>query len=393
MEKKDFAKGFLSGVLAVAVLVTGGKGLSVAQGILSRDMSAEQKIKTIQKYVDRYYVEDVDKKEMEEMMYMGLVSGLGDPYTSYIPADNLQDFIDDAKGEFVGIGIEYTKTVSDNAVLVASVVEGSPAEKAGLLPNDRITKIDGESVAPMESQEIQNRIKGEEGTTVNVTVFRESTAETLEISLVRAQIETTTVKGKMMDNGIAYIKITSFKENTYDQFMKVYKEMKKQNMKGLVIDLRNNLGGLVNVVSKIADELVPEGTLVYTVDKQGNREDTISDANCIDVPLTLLVNEYSASSSEILAGAVQDMGVGKLIGTQTFGKGLVQGLYFLKDGSALKITIQKYYTPKGVCIQGTGITPDYEVQLPEEYWYTVVVPEEEDTQLQKAIEVVKEGIK
>lgn len=393
MEKKDFAKGFLSGVLAVAVLVTGGKGLSVAQGILSRDMSAEQKIKTIQKYVDRYYVEDVDKKEMEEMMYMGLVSGLGDPYTSYIPADNLQDFIDDAKGEFVGIGIEYTKTVSDNAVLIASVVEGSPAEKAGLLPNDRITKIDGESVAPMESQEIQNRIKGEEGTTVNVTVFRESTAETLEISLVRAQIETTTVKGKMMDNSIAYIKITSFKENTYDQFMKVYKEMKKQNMKGLVIDLRNNLGGLVNVVSKIADELVPEGTLVYTVDKQGNREDTISDANCIDVPLTLLVNEYSASSSEILAGAVQDMGVGKLVGTQTFGKGLVQGLYFLKDGSALKITIQKYYTPKGVCIQGTGITPDYEVQLPEEYWYTVVVPEEEDTQLQKAIEVVKEGIK
>lgn len=393
MEKKDFAKGFLSGVLAVAVLVTGGKGLSVAQGILSRDMSAEQKIKTIQKYVDRYYVEDVNKKEMEEMMYMGLVSGLGDPYTSYIPADNLQDFIDDAKGEFVGIGIEYTKTVSDNAVLVASVVEGSPAEKAGLLPNDRITKIDGESVAPMESQEIQNRIKGEEGTTVNVTVFRESTAETLEISLVRAQIETTTVKGKMMDDGIAYIKITSFKENTYDQFMKVYKEMKKQNMKGLVIDLRNNLGGLVNVVSKIADELVPEGTLVYTVDKQGNREDTISDANCIDVPLTLLVNEYSASSSEILAGAVQDMGVGKLVGTQTFGKGLVQGLYFLKDGSALKITIQKYYTPKGVCIQGTGITPDYEVQLPEEYWYTVVVPEEGDTQLQKAIEIVKEGIK
>ena len=161
-------------------------------------------------------------------------------------------------------------------------------------------------------------------------------------------------------------------------------------MKGLIIDLRNNLGGLVNVVSDIADELVPEGTLVYTIDKEGNREDTISDANCIEVPLILLVNEYSASSSEILAGAVQDMGVGKLVGTRTFGKGLVQGLYFLKDGSAIKITIQKYYTPKGVCIQGTGIAPDYEVQLPEEYWYMTSVPKEGDTQLQKAISLINE---
>lgn len=393
MEKKDFAKGFLSGVLAVAVLVTGGKGISIAQGILSRDMPAETKIKTIQKYVDRYYVEDVNKKEMEEMMYMGLVSGLGDPYTSYIPADNLQDFIEDAQGEFVGIGIEYTKTMADSAILVVTVMEDSPAEKAGLLPNDRITKIDGENVAPMETQEIQNRIKGKEGTTVNVTVFRESTGETLEMGLVRAQIESTTVKGKMLDNQIGYIKILSFKKNTYDQFIKAYKDMKKQNMKGLVIDLRNNLGGLVDVVSKITDELVPEGTLVYTIDKQGNREDTISDANCIEVPLMLLVNGYSASSSEILAGAVQDMGVGKLVGTQTFGKGLVQGLYFLKDGSALKITIQKYYTPKGICIQGTGITPDYEVELPEEYQYTITVPEEEDTQLQKALDVIKQEIK
>lgn len=393
VEKKDFAKGFLSGVLAVTLLITGGKSLSVVQGIFSTNMSAETKIKTIQKYIDKYYVEDYDKKDMEEMMYTGLVTGLGDPYTSYIPADDLQNFIDDTKGEFVGIGIEYTKDITDGNILVATVMDGSPAEKAGMRPNDKIVKIEGESVTPMDTQEIQNKIKGEKGTTVNITIFRQSTSETLEMSLVRTEIETITVKSKMLENDIGYIKITSFKEKTYDQFMKAYKDMKNQNMKGLVIDLRNNLGGLVNVVSEIADELVPEGTLVYTVDKQGNREDTISDANCIEVPLILLVNEYSASSSEILAGAVQDMGVGKLVGTQTFGKGLVQGLYFLKDGSAIKITIQKYYTPKGVCIQGTGITPDYEVELPEQYLYVNTVPEEEDTQLQKALDVIKQEMK
>ena len=390
MEKKDFAKGFLSGVLAVAVFVTAGKGLSVAHGMLGSSMPMHTKIKTIQKLVDKYYVEEINEKEMEEMMYTGLVAGLGDPYTSYISADNLDDFMEDTKGEFVGIGIEYTKDNKDGSILIASVIEGSPAEKAGVRPNDRIIKIEGESVVSMDTQEIQQRIKGEQGTTVNVTVSRESTGEMLELALVREEIETVTVKSEMLENNIGYIKISGFKEKTYDQFMKHYKEMQDRNMKGLIIDLRNNLGGLVNVVSDIADELVPEGTLVYTIDKEGNREDTISDANCIEVPLILRVNEYSASSSEILAGAVQDMGVGKLVGTRTFGKGLVQGLYFLKDGSAIKITIQKYYTPKGVCIQGTGIAPDYEVQLPEEYWYMTSVPKEGDTQLQKAISLINE---
>ena len=391
MEKKDFAKGFLSGVLALALLATAGKGVSVAQGIFSSNMSVNTKIKTIQELLDKYYVEEVNEEDMEEMMYTGLVAGLGDPYTSYIPADSLEDFMSDTKGEFVGIGIEYTKDIKDGSALVASVIEDSPAEKAGMRPNDKIIKIEGENIVSMDTQEIQQKIRGQEGTTVNITVSRESTGEMLELALVRAEIDTITVKGEMLENNIGYIKISSFKEKTYDQFIKYYKDMKKQNMKGLIIDLRNNLGGLVDVVSEIADELVPEGTLVYTIDKEGNRKDTISDANCIDVPLILLVNEYSASSSEILAGAVQDMGAGKLVGTQTFGKGLVQGLYFLKDGSAIKVTIQKYYTPKGVCIQGTGIAPDYEVELPEEYWYTTSVPREGDTQLQKAIDLINEN--
>ncbi len=393
MEKKDFAKGFLSGIIAVALCATGGKSIFIAQGFITGNMSVDTKIKTIQRYIDNYYVEEADKKDMEEMMYAGLVAGLGDPYTSYIPADSLQNFMDDATGEFVGIGIEYTKDPVDGNIIVAAPIEDSPAQKAGIRPNDKIIKINGENISPMDTQEIQNKFKGKEGTKVTVTLFRASTGETLEIELTRAQIETTTVKGKMLENDIAYIKITSFKEKTYDQFMKIYKDMKKQNMKGLVIDLRNNLGGLVNVVSDITDELVPEGTLVYTIDKQGNREDTVSDKNCVEVPLVLLVNEYSASSSEIMAGAVQDMEAGKLVGTQTFGKGLVQGLYFLRDGSALKITIQKYYTPKGVCIHGVGITPDYKVELPEEYQYSVSIPEEKDTQLQKAIDVLKQEIK
>ena len=189
------------------------------------------------------------------------------------------------------------------------------------------------------------------------------------------------------------LKLQVLKEKTYDQFMKAYKDMKNQNMKGLVIDLRNNLGGLVNVVSEIADELVPEGTLVYTVDKQGNREDTISDANCIEVPLILLVNEYSASSSEILAGAVQDMGVGKLVGTQTFGKGLVQGLYFLKDGSAIKITIQNIIHQKVFVYREQVLLQIMKQNCQNNICMSNTVPEEEDTQLQKALDVIKQEMK
>ena len=392
MDKKEFAKGFVSGAMVIVLLVTGGKSLSFLQTIFGGEMSMDTKINMIEEYIDRYYVEDVNKKDMEEMMYTGLVAGLGDPYTSYISAQDLQSFMDDTTGEFVGIGIEYTKDPTDGSILVAASIAGSPAEKAGIRPNDKIVKIDGQSVSTMDTQQVQNRIKGEEGTKVSVTIYRESTGETLELELERAQIETTTVKAELLQNQIGYIQITGFKEKTYEQFMQAYTDLQKQKMKGLIIDLRNNLGGLVDVVSKIADELVPEGTLVYTVDKQGNRQDTVSDAKCIGVPLVMLVNGYSASSSEILAGAVQDMGAGKLVGTQTFGKGLVQGLYFLSDGSALKITIQKYYTPKGVCIQGTGITPDYLVELPEEYEYVMDIPHQEDTQLQKAIEVIKQQL-
>ena len=392
MDKKEFAKGFVSGAMVIVLLVTGGKSLSFLQTIFGGEMSMDTKINMIEEYIDRYYVEDVNKKDMEEMMYTGLVAGLGDPYTSYISAQDLQSFMDDTTGEFVGIGIEYTKDPTDGSILVAASIAGSPAEKAGIRPNDKIVKIDGQSVSTMDTQQVQNRIKGEEGTKVSVTIYRESTGETLELELERAQIETTTVKAELLQNQIGYIQITGFKEKTYEQFMQAYTDLQKQKMKGLIIDLRNNLGGLVDVVSKIADELVPEGTLVYTVDKQGNRQDTDSDAKCIEVPLVMLVNGYSASSSEILAGAVQDMGAGKLVGTQTFGKGLVQGLYFLRDGSALKITIQKYYTPKGVCIQGTGITPDYLVELPEEYEYVMDIPHQEDTQLQKAIEVIKQQL-
>ena len=392
MDKKEFAKGFVSGAMVIVLVVTGGKSLSFLQNIFGREMSMDTKISVIEEYIDRYYVDEVNKEDMQEMMYTGLVAGLGDPYTSYISQKDLQSFMDDTTGEFVGIGIEYTKDPTDGSVLVAAPIAGSPAEKAGIRPNDKIVQIDGENVSSMDTQQVQNKIKGEEGTKVTLMVYRQSTGETLELELERTQIETTTVEGEMLEGEIGYIQITGFKEKTYEQFMQCYTDLQKQDMKGLIIDLRNNLGGLVDVVSKIADELVPEGTLVYTIDKQGNRQDTVSDAKCIEIPLVLLVNEYSASSSEILAGAVQDMGVGKLVGTQTFGKGLVQGLYFLRDGSALKITIQKYYTPKGVCIQGTGITPDYVVELPEEYEYAIEIPQEYDTQLQKAVDVVTEQI-
>ena len=239
----------------------------------------------------------------------------------------------------------------------------------------------------MDISEAITKIKGEEGSLVNITIYRQSENKEIDFNIERSAIEVQSVAGKMLEDGIAYIAISGFKANTFDQFSKIYDELMNEGAKGLIIDVRNNPGGLLDVVNKIADKLLPEGNIVYTIDKEGNRTDYNSDKESVNVPLVLLVNGNSASASEILAGAVQDSGTGELVGTQTFGKGLVQNIYTLPDGSALKITIQKYYTPNGVCIQGTGITPDYVVELPEEAGPVII--EDEDTQLIKAVEVLK----
>ena len=398
MEKKSFFKGLAVGVLTMAVIavvvVSGGLFyIFGTQAIASPNITMEKKIDLITAYLDKFYVDEVDKDKLEEGIYEGLVASLGDPYTNYISAENMETFLTDTQGSFSGIGIVVTVNKNENSIVVVSPISGTPAAKAGIQADDRIVKVDDIDVSGDKLQDAVSMMQGEIGTNVKVTVWRPSANKMIDFELKRETINEETVTHKMLADDIGYIKITQFKENTYDQFMESYEALQSKKMKGLIIDVRNNPGGLLDVVEKIADKLVPEGTLVYTIDKEGKRQDFISDKEKIEIPLCLLVNGSSASASEILSGAVQDMGVGKLVGTQTFGKGLVQGIYRLKDGSGLKITIQKYYTPKGVCIQGEGITPDYVVELPEELQYMLTIPEDKDAQLEKAVEVVRQEMK
>lgn len=389
MQKKDFWKGFGAAFVLLAVIYFGGQFLAQMNIALPFGMSNTAKIRQIEEMLDTYYVEDYDKELAEELMYTGLVAGAGDPYTYYLSADSLAEQVEKNSGHFVGIGVEIYAG-DDGYIVVSSVTPGGPAEAAGILAEDKITEVDGESITGKTAADVSALVKGEEGTDVTLTIFRESTGEVLEKTVTRQDIQVQTVSWRMMDDNIGYISITNFRENTYNQFKEALDTLEAEGMEKLVLDLRNNTGGLVKSAHEIGEELLPEGIMVYTMDKEGNREDTLCDDVYNDVPMVVLVNGNSASAAEILAGAIQDTGRGELIGTTTFGKGLVQRLFTLPDGSGLNVTIQKYYTPNGTSIHGVGITPDYEVELPEEYAQQTNIPAEADTQLQKAVEVLSE---
>lgn len=389
MQKKDFWKGFGAAFVLLAVIYFGGQFLEQMNIALPFGMSNTAKIRQIEEMLDTYYVEDYDKELAEELMYTGLVAGVGDPYTYYLSADSLAEQVEKNSGHFVGIGVEIYAG-DDGYIVVSSVTPGGPAEAAGILAEDKITEVDGESITGKTAADVSALVKGEEGTDVTLTIFRESTGEVLEKTVTRQDIQVQTVSWCMMDDNIGYISITNFRENTYNQFKEVLDTLEAEGMEKLVLDLRNNTGGLVKSAHEIGEELLPEGIMVYTMDKEGNREDTLCDDVYNDVPMVVLVNGNSASAAEILAGAIQDTGRGELIGTTTFGKGLVQRLFTLPDGSGLNVTIQKYYTPNGTSIHGVSITPDYEVELPEEYAQQTNIPAEADTQLQKAVEVLSE---
>lgn len=389
MQKKDFWKGFGAAFVLLAVIYFGGQFLAQMNIALPFGMSNTAKIRQIEEMLDTYYVEDYDKELAEELMYTGLVAGVGDPYTYYLSADSLAEQVEKNSGHFVGIGVEIYAG-DDGYIVVSSVTPGGPAEAAGILAEDKITEVDGESITGKTAADVSALVKGEEGTDVTLTIFRESTGEVLEKTVTRQDIQVKTVSWSMMDDNIGYISITNFRENTYSQFKEALDTLEAEGMEKLVLDLRNNTGGLVKSAHEIGEELLPEGIMVYTMDKEGNREDTLCDDVYNDVPMVVLVNGNSASAAEILAGAIQDTGRGELIGTTTFGKGLVQRLFTLPDGSGLNVTIQKYYTPNGTSIHGVGITPDYEVELPEEYAQQTNIPAEADTQLQKAVKVLSE---
>jgi len=387
MNKKVFISGVITGIISSVVAVAGVNFTAQADAIRDSRFSIEDKIDYITSIMYENYVDELDPKALEDGVYRGLVEGLGDPYSVYYSAEELQTVMENTSGTFYGVGITVQLKQDTGKMFIVSVIEGSPAEKAGLMEGDYIVKVNGQDIVGMDLDSAVSLIKGEKGTEVNLTVERDG--KEIELISKRDEINVDSVAGEVIEGNIGYIYISGFKGNTYDQFMKVYNNLRAQKISGLIIDVRDNPGGVLPVVEKLTDELIPEGTLVYTIDRDGKREDYMSDAKCIDIPLVVVVNENSASASEILAGAVQDTGTGVLVGTQTYGKGSVQNLYRIPDGSGVKVTTHKYYTPKGVCIHGTGITPDYVVEEDIE----LLINEGVDLQLNKAVEIIKEKLK
>lgn len=342
------------------------------------------------KIIDKYYLGDVNEEELKEGAIKGYIAGLGDEYSEYFTKEEMEDYTETTLGNFVGIGVYMTKDTEKNAIRVLAPIMDTPADKAGILPGDIITKVDGVSYNGDQMTEASNKIKGEVGTTVKLEILRDG--ETKEFEVTRENIKVYHIESKMLENQIGYLRISTFDEGCAEEFKTKYEELASQGAKSLIIDLRNNGGGIVDEALEIADYMTDKGsTLLITMDKNGKEEiRKAKQDKLITMPVVVLTNENTASSSEILAGALKDNGVCKIVGTKTYGKGVIQELMTLQDGSGLKLTTNEYYTPNRNKINKVGIEPDEVVELPEEYKNELVVPEEQDIQLKRAIELVKE---
>lgn len=364
-------------------------GTESADGVINDE--SIKKLEAIEEVINEYYYqdEDIDADKMIEGMYAGMVDSLEDPYSVYYTAEEWQSLMEETEGIYYGIGAYLSLDSATGLAKISGVIAGTPAEEAGLRENDIIYKVDDENIQGLELSEIVSRVKGEEGTVVHLTVIREGETDYLEMDVTRRQIESPTVNYEMYDNGIGYIQIREFDDVTTDQFTEALAVIKGSDAEGLILDLRGNPGGSLPVVVDIARMILPEGMIVYTEDKYGERDEYTCDGkNELNIPLVVLVNGNSASASEILAGAIKDYGKGTLIGTTTFGKGIVQRVLPLTDGTALKLTISAYYTPKGNNIHGIGIEPDIECEFDADAYYDDGV----DNQLDRAIEEMEKMI-
>ena len=398
-----FAKGFICGFLLTfmvfsTVIVVGLMWLyksDLMLGVYSQtpeisgesdtfDQDAvEDKLNLLGLYVDQVYLYEYDEPMLAEGIYKGYMSALGDPYTVYYTAEEYDSMMETTEGSYYGIGVLVSQNVETGLITIVRVFQGSPALEAGMQAGDIIYMVDGDEVTGQDLNAVVSRIKGQEGTTIPITVFRQESGEYVELEVERRQVEVDTVSHQMLENQVGYIEILEFEELTGKQFKEAVAELREQGMKALIVDLRDNPGGLVTSVVEIADELVPEGLIVYMEDKRGAKNEYFADEEYLDLPLAVLVNGQSASASEILAGAVRDREVGTLVGTTTFGKGIAQSVYPLGDGTAVKITTANYYTPSGENIHGTGIVPDIEVEPDPD--------SEEDQQLKAALELLSNG--
>lgn len=409
-----FGSGFASGIagsfiIGVVILfvfsfVTGNTVKSSTSGIIDEDTA--KKADEINTYIETYYYEDFDEQELKTDMLHGLADGLGDPYTVYYTAEEYADLQINTTGQYYGIGAGLTQDPKTMEVTITKIYEGTPSEEAGLKKGDKIVKVDDIEATSMELTKLVQNIRGQAGTTVHLEIERPSTGEKLEFDVERKNVTIASVESEMLENNIGYIQISEFQTTTGEQFDEQLTDLENQGMKGLIIDLRGNPGGLVDVVTDMTDRLLPAeevngtpaGTVVYTADKNDSKtyygED---DGKEISIPVVVLVDENSASASEIMAGALKDYTENgdfdaTLVGTTTFGKGIVQSIFNLKDGDAIKITTAKYYTPNGNNIHGVGITPDYEIQYEYSGDVEAEYDKQYDNQFQKAVEVMNEKL-
>ena len=362
-----------------------GMGLVRNSGTQQFNISKLDKVRGL---LESNYLRGVDENKILDGAISGMTNSLNDPYTVYLNQKDYEDLKTETRGTYAGIGIVVSADQSDNTITVVSPIEDTPGQKAGILHGDKITKVNGIEVKGSELDKAVSMMKGAKGTQVVLTIVRKDVSKPILKTITRDNIVLKTVRDEVLKNNIGYIRISMFDEKTADNFMKSYDKLMQKKVKGLVIDVRDNPGGLLQQVVEVADRLVPKGTIVYTEDKNKIKKYWTSDPKQVDIPVALLVNGGSASASEILGGALKDTKKATLIGTKTFGKGVVQDVIDLKDGTALKVTISEYFTPKGISIHGKGIQPDIEVKLPDKYKSSSQVSEAEDTQLQKAIEIL-----
>ncbi len=378
-----FAFGVTNFSKGVKRLASSGDG-TVSESVT--DDAVVEKLGLLEETIQEYFWQDVDEETLQNGLYSGLLDSLGDPYSVYYTEEEYTELQEETQGIYYGIGAYISQDAETSYVQISGVIKNTPAEESGLQQGDYIYEVDGESMYGMESSYVVSKIKGEEGTSVTITVLRTGVSDPIDFEVERRKIESPTVEYEMYDDGIAYIQITEFALVTSGQFEEALAEAKADGMEGLIIDLRSNPGGNLSTVCEIARQLLPKGLIVYTEDKYGEREEyTCNGENEIDVPLVVLINGYSASASEILAGAIKDYGIGTLVGTTTYGKGIVQKVINLSDGSAVKLTVSTYYTPSGNNIHQIGIAPDVEVEFDSEQYQNGI-----DNQLETAKQVLAE---
>lgn len=389
-----FLVALITSLLTTIVVYKYGMPVNNIKYITSSNSADEDMIsKTLSNFrevIDKYYLGEIDDEKLLEGAIKGYIQGLDDEYSEYFTKEELEEYKISALGNYTGIGIYMVKDTERNLILVLSPIKGSPAEKAGILPGDIISKVDDVTYTGEQMTEASNKIKtGEIGTKVKLEIIRDS--EVLNIEVLREEIKINHVESKMLENNIGYLSLSTFDEGCYEEFKIKMEELKSKNVKSIVIDLRNNGGGIVDEAVNIADLFTNKNeTLLITVDKNGNEEITkAKQEKKYDVEIVVLTNENTASASEILAGALRDKVNAKIVGTKTYGKGVIQQLITLNDGSGLKITTNEYYTPNKNKINKIGITPDEIIELPEELQNSLTIEEEKDMQLKKAIEILK----